>query len=303
MPSFLSRRVMPGYLRVTRANRAYIDTERARAHVRENSIRPQPYAPPRRLRSDVAIEVSREAGFPVYTLTPRSGRTSGSVVYIHGGGWVNEIKPQHWALAADIAARAATTVTVPVYPLIPFGTAGQVVPAMAKLVADNVARYGAACLAGDSAGGQITLSAAVLLRDEQQLKLPRTVLISPALDQSLRNPEIDVVQPSDPWLGKAGARVFIEYWRGDLPVDDPLVSPLAADLPGLGPLTIFCGTRDIVHPDTKLLVAKARAAGVEVDYHEGRDLLHVYPLTPTPEGKVARRLIVERIREALVHTV
>ncbi|MBL1078460.1 alpha/beta hydrolase [Nocardia sp. 2] len=299
MPSFMSSRVVPGYLRVVRANRAFTDAERARAHVRERSIRPQPYGPPRRLRRDVALEVSREAGFPVYTLTPRSGRARGSVVYVHGGGWVNEIAPQHWALAAEIAARAGTTVTVPIYPLIPFGTAGQVVPAIATLVSENMSRYGGACLAGDSAGGQIALSAALLLRDEQQVKMPRTVLISPALDQSLRNPEIDVVQPSDPWLGKAGARVFIEFWRGELSVDDPLVSPLAADLPGLGPLSVFCGTRDIVHPDTKLLVAKAGAAGVEVDYHEGQDLVHVFPLTPTPEGRAARAVIVDRLRAAL----
>ncbi|WP_264079185.1 alpha/beta hydrolase, partial [Mycobacterium szulgai] len=71
-----------------------------------------------------------------------------------------------------------------------------------------------------------------------------------------------------------------EQWRGDLPVDDPRCSPLAGDLAGLGPLTVFSGTRDILNPDARALVQKAGAAGVAVDYHERSGLLHVYPLLP-----------------------
>ncbi|NNH70751.1 alpha/beta hydrolase fold domain-containing protein [Nocardia uniformis] len=298
VPSFTSRVVVPGFLRATRANRALISAEGARERIRERTLRPLPYGPPRRLRSDVSVSVDREPGWPVYTVAPKSGRARGCVVYTHGGAWVNEIAPQHWSLAADIAALAGTTVVVPIYPLVPFGTAGQVIPAIADLVLANRSRHGDVCLGGDSAGGQIALSTAVALRDEHRITLPRTVLISPSLDLSMSNPEMDVVQPSDPWLGKPGARVLIDAWRADLPLSDPRVSPLAADLAGLGPLTIFCGTRDILVPDTRLLVEKARTAGVDVDYHEQHGLVHVYPLTPTPEGRAARRVIVDSLRGA-----
>ena len=93
-------------------------------------------------------------------------------------------------------------------------------------------------------------------------------------------------------------RVFVESWRGSLVVTDPRVSALGADLAGLGPLTVFSGTRDILNPDARLLVDRAAGAGVKVDYHEGAGLPHVYPLTPTPEGRAARALIVERLRAA-----
>ncbi|MTE13199.1 alpha/beta hydrolase fold domain-containing protein [Nocardia aurantiaca] len=298
MPSLLSRAV-PAFLRVTRANRPFISAKGAREHIRERSLRPQAYGPPRLLRSDVTIDVRREDGWPIYTLTPRSGRTRGNVVYCHGGGWVNEVARQHWQLAADIAADAGTTVTLPIYPLIPYGTADQVIPRFAALVRANRAEYGVVCLAGDSAGGQIALSTAVLLRDEEQPAMPRTVLISPALDLSLSNPEIPTVQPEDPWLGRDGGLVLGECWRGPLPITDPRVSPLFADYTGLGPLTVFCGTRDILMPDIRIMVEKARAAGVEVDYHEAAELVHVYPLTPTPEGSAARTLIVDALRDAL----
>ncbi|MFI6871713.1 alpha/beta hydrolase fold domain-containing protein [Nocardia sp. NPDC050406] len=299
MPSFLSRVAVPAFLRATRANRVFSTAEAAIDHIRERSLRPLPYHPPRHLRSDVSVTVERVHGWPVYSLTPRSGRSTGCVVYTHGGGWVNEIAPQHWALAADICAHVGTTVVVPIYPLVPFGTAEQVVAGVAELVLANSSRYGEVCLGGDSAGGQIALSTAVLLRDEHGVRLPRTVLISPSLDLAMTNPEMDVVQAVDPWLAKPGARVFIEHWRGRLPLSDPRVSPLCADLTGLGPLTVFCGTRDILVPDTRLLVQKARAAGVEVDHHERDGLVHVYPLTPTPEGRAARRTIIESLRAAL----
>jgi acetyl esterase/lipase len=296
VPSLLSR-LVPGYLRITGANRIYRSSQQASRHLEERSIRPRGFGPPRLLRRDVFVSVDHRLGWPVYRLTPKAAQARGGVVYVHGGGWVNEIALQHWQLAAQIAAEARTNVAVPIYPLVPFGTADQVVPAVADLVRTCTARYGSTCLAGDSAGGQIALSAAVALRDQQHT-VPRTVLVSPALDLSLSNPDIDRVQPSDPWLGRDGTRVFIEHWRGPLAIGDPRVSPLAADLDGLGPLTVFCGTRDILNPDTRLLVDKAGRAGVDIDYHEGSGLVHVYPLTPTPEGRAARAVLIERLRLA-----
>jgi acetyl esterase/lipase len=294
VPSLRSR-LVPGYLRITRTNWIYVRPDEARKHIEQLRIRPRRVGPPRRLRPDVSVSVDHRLGWPLYTITPRTGRTRGAVVYVHGGAWVNQIARQHWHLTAQIAAEAGTAVAVPIYPLVPFGTADQVVPAIADLVRACTDRYGSTCLAGDSAGGQIALSAAVLLRDRQHT-VPRTVLIAPALDLSLSNPEIDRVQPSDPWLGRDGTRVFIEHWRGTLALSDPRVSPLAADLQGLGPLTVFSGTRDILNPDIRLLVDKAVAAGVDVDYHEEQGLVHVYPLTPTPEGRAARALLIERVR-------
>jgi acetyl esterase/lipase len=257
-------------------------------------VRPVPYGPPRGLRSvRIEVDVRHDTGWPVYRVLPRAGTPTRAAVYVHGGAWVNQIHPVHWRLVAGLAARSGTAVTVPIYPLAPVGTAATVVPAVADLVAALVDRYGAGQVAvlGDSAGGQIALSAALLLRDRGAPPLHRTVLISPAVDLTLANPEIDLVEPRDPWLARPGTRAAIELWRGELSIKDPLVSPLFGDLAGLGPLTVFSGTRDITSPDTRLLVSRARAAGVRVDHHEEAGLVHVHPLLPVPEGRRARRLM------------
>jgi acetyl esterase/lipase len=292
-----SRMIAPA-LRLMRANRVFVTADGARRRVRDREIRPTTYGPPSRLRQDVRVEVSQQ-GWPVYTITPVGTTPAGSVVYVHGGGWVNQIAGQHWLLAAQVAAEANTTVTVPIYPLVPFGTASVVAAGIVSLVRENLERYGSTCLAGDSAGGQIALSAALALRDEHNITLPRTVLISPALDLSWSNPLIPAVQPRDPWLATPGGVVLAEFWKGELDILDPVVSPLMGDLAGLGPVTLFSGTRDVLNPDAHLLVDKAAAAGVDLEFHEGHGQVHVYPLLPTAIGRDARATIVQTLRQGV----
>jgi acetyl esterase/lipase len=293
MPSPVSR-LLPPLFRLLGYRREFASPEAMLRGVQDRLVRPVPYGPPRGFRSvEIEVDVRHDTGWPVYRVLPRRHTPTRAAVYVHGGAWVNQIHALHWRLVAGLAARSGTAITVPIYPLAPLGTAATVVPSVADLIGELVDRYGAGEVAtvGDSAGGQIALSAAQLLRDRGVPPLHRTVLVSPALDLTLANPEIDLVEPQDPWLARPGTRAAIELWRGDLPLKDPLVSPLFGDLAGLGPLTVFSGTRDITSPDTRLMVNRARVAGVQVDHHEEPGLIHVYPLLPVPEGRRARRLM------------
>lgn len=284
--------LVPLALRATRANRAFTSPDVARERIAERSLRPQSFHPPRRLTRPVTITAARHGGWPLYTVAPKGRAPRGAVVYTHGGAWVNEIVLPHWRLVEQIAAESGAAVLVPIYPLVPFGTAQEVVGTVADIARQAADRFGIVRLAGDSAGGQIALSTALELRDRHGLRVSRTVLIAPALDLSWSNPQIPQVQPDDPWLAVPGGRVFSEHWRGALPVSDQRVSPLAADLAGLGPLSVYVGTRDILSPDVRLLEQRARAAGVDVDLHVGAGLVHVYPLLPTRAGRLAREQIV-----------
>jgi acetyl esterase/lipase len=291
----LPRALAPVFLRLTRANRTFTTEAGARRRIRERSLRPAPYGPPATLRSDVRVDVEQRGGWPVYRVSRRDGASAGTVVYAHGGGWVGEIVSQHWHLAAQVAAEAGTTVLLPIYPLVPFGTAEEARVGITDLVTSAV---GPVVLAGDSAGGQIALSAAQSLRD-QGVDVAHVLMISPALDLTWSNPRIPLVQPTDPWLGTPGGRVLAEHWRGSLDLLDPVVSPLAGELAGLPPLTVFTGTRDVLNPDAHLLRTRAAAAGVALDWREGVGELHVFPLLPTRAGRAARAQIVRTLRAAL----
>ncbi len=288
---------VPLFLRATHANAPFVTEAGAHRAVRRQALRPEPFGPPKHLRPDVRVDVHRQGGSPVYTVTPSRQPPLRDVVYVHGGGWVHEIAPQHWALIAQLAAEARATVTVPIYRLLPDGNARQAHDLVLDVARRVIDRRGRVQLAGDSAGGQIALSVAQTLRDQGVPSL-RTVLVSPALDLGFSNPRILQVQPSDPWLGRDGGRVLGRLWADGLSIDDPVVSPLAGSFHGLGPMLVHTGTHDVLNPDAHLLVEAARAAGVDVTLRERPGALHVFPLLPTRSGRAARQEIVRAVRGA-----
>ncbi len=290
--------LVPVIIRATGRNKVFVTEAGALERIRERVARPEPFEPPKKLRADVEVKREDAAGWPVYTITPTAGKARGSVVYLHGGGWVNEIVALQWQFAAQIAAEASTVVTVPIYPLVPKGTAAEALRGAREIAESSLKAHGSVVLVGDSAGGQISLSTAQVLRDAG-VALPLTVLVSPAVDQTFNNPRIPEVQPSDPWLAVPGGRVLADKWRGELELTDPVVSPLFGKFKGLGPVAIYTGTRDVLNPDAHLLTEKAKDAGVEVSFTEQAGQLHVYPLLPTKIGAAARRDIAERIKSAL----
>ncbi|OYN76505.1 alpha/beta hydrolase fold domain-containing protein [Mycolicibacterium sphagni] len=292
----LGSRLVPVILRATGRGRPLSDPAAARQRIAERALRPRLFGPPRRLRDDVDVTVVHDS-WPVYTVSPAGHRARHRAVYVHGGGWVNEIEPAHWRFVAGLVAETQTSVRVPIYPLVPWGTAADVVPRVADLITADIAEAGAGntFVLGDSAGAQIALSSLICLRDNSSEQPRRAFLIAPVLDATMTNPAIAAVEPTDPWLSPAGVHVYAQHWRGQLELDDPMVSPLAATLEGLTALTIFSGTRDILNPDARLLAGKAGAAGVDVDYVQGEGMVHVYPLLPIPEGRAARRLIADTI--------
>jgi acetyl esterase/lipase len=261
-------------------------------------VRPEPFAPPRSLDRSVTLSVRRVQGWPVYTLSPKTGRTDRRALYAHGGAWVHEISYWHWRFLGELVAATGAEIVVPLYPLVPIGTAGTVIPVVADLVEELISEVGAdrVALMGDSAGGTIALAAAMLLRDRGAPAPRDLVLIAPALDLSFTDPLIPRIQPTDPWLAVPGGRAAAEHWRGQLPIDDPLVSPVHGSLGGLGRITMFSGTHDILNADALALERKARAAGHPLDFHQVPNMLHVYPLLPIPEGAAARHRIAHLLR-------
>ncbi len=287
--------IIPVVLRATHRNKPYISAANAEAEIQEQALRPESFSPPKGLPRNVELAVRREGSAPIYTVTPADSQPGGHVIYVHGGGWVHDIRSQHWALATQIAAQANVTVTVPIYELLPYGNAAAANELIVNLFEAAKANHDDVRLAGDSAGGQIALSAALTLRDRGHEQV-RTVLISPAVDLTLSNPEIPRIAPTDPWLGVEGVRVYAARWAGNLPITDPTVSPLNGDFSGLGPMLLLTGTRDILNPDARLLVDRARAAGVTVTLIERSEAVHVFPLLPTRPAAEARARIVQALR-------
>ena len=303
----LAARLMPLVMAVRGSKRQFSTADATLRRMRQLQLRPARFGPPRFL-TGVEIEVTSVSGWPVYTVTPRGGVVPRRAVYLHGGAYVFEITMQHWQLVAHLAVRTGTRFTVPIYPLAPAATASTIVPVVANLAATLIAEVGAdrVTIMGDSAGGGMALAVALQLRDRARehspdaaqpdaaqpaAAQPRTILISPWLDISGTDPQLAVIAPRDPWLAVPGSHAAGAVYRGELPEVDPMVSPINGDLEGLGRITMFSGTRDILNADAARLVARARTENIPLDYHEAPEMIHVWPLLPIPEARTARATI------------
>lgn len=289
----LASRLLPLAITLRGSKRRFSSAELTRRQIARLQLNPARFTPPQHLFRGLDVTVRTTSGWPVYEITPRGTDSRRRALYLHGGSYVYEIVPQHWKLIADLARSTDTRFIVPIYPLAPSATASTIVPAVADLVEGLIGDVGVdgTSIVGDSAGGGMALAVAMQLRDRGVPGLHATVLISPWLDISGTDPALAVVAPRDPWLAIPGSHAAGEIYRGELSESDPMVSPIHGDLAGLGPVTMFSGTRDILNADARRFVLLAGAAGLNVEYHEQPEMIHVYPLLPIPEAKTARAAI------------
>lgn len=290
----LAHRLMPAALALRGSRR--VGAEATRREMAGRALRPRSFSPPRSLgrHVDVRVECSA-AGWPVYSVAARGAdrRDLDSALYLHGGSYFREITRQHWQLVAAMARSLPVEIVVPIYPLAPMETADIVVPSATDLAEVLIAERGAErfTLLGDSAGGGMALAVAVALRERTLAPPRRTVLISPWLDITVSDPAIAAIAAHDPWLCPDGLRVAGDGYRGALDPADTRVSPINADLDDLGHVTVFTGTRDILNADARRLRERIALSNTEFEFHEEPGMLHVYPLLPTPEGRIARRTL------------
>ena len=282
------------YLPLEGSKRRYGSAERMRRHIAARALRPVRYAPPKGLERQATVSLRQVRGWPVYDLSPRTAAPARHVLYLHGGAYVNEIVIWHWLLLAHLVKRAPVRCVVPIYPLGAAAGPARTVATATDLAADLIAEVGAdwVVLMGDSAGGGMALAAAQGLRD-RGLTAGRVLLISPWLDLAVDGPEQRAIEPRDAMLAIPGMLEAARAYAGELPFDDPRVSPIHGDLRGLPPIATFTGTEDLLNPDSHRLHEACTRAGVPCELVEAPGMPHDWPLLPTPEGRAARKRIVE----------
>ncbi|MGW1422051.1 alpha/beta hydrolase fold domain-containing protein [Bradyrhizobium manausense] len=271
--------------------------EAVQAHVQKLALAPASFEPTG-LGRGVEATLTKMGGWPVYYTTPSSGYEGCNfVMFLHGGGYINEIVPAHWCFVGEMTRKAGVVCVVPIYPLAPRATAKDVVPKTAELLRMLLEDAAAAevTVVGNSAGAGLALAACQWLRDRGHRQPNRLVLISPAADASVSRPEQMAIAARDPIQDIPGIIEAGRPYAGALDIGHPFVSPLNGAFRSLAPMTIFSGTRDLLYPDSVDLAARARAAGVPVELHLLRDQPHNYALMPTPEGRRARKMILHAI--------
>jgi phosphinothricin tripeptide acetyl hydrolase len=131
-------------------------------------------------------------------------------------------------------------------------------------------------VAGDSAGGGLTIATLLALRDRGLPRPAGGVCISPWVD--LTNSAASYVSKAalDPIVTRESIALLTQAYIGTGDPKQPLVSPLYADLRGLPPLLVQVGSDEVLVDDAHGLGARAQAAGVDVTVREWPQMIHVW---------------------------
>lgn len=228
------------------------------------------------------------------------------LLYIHGGSWmagrVEKYRP-HIGRLADCSQCAILAIDYRLTPESPFPAGlNDCVMAFEWMCKNGPAGpdpASATFIAGDSAGGNLTLASLLKMRDEG-LPLPEAVIaMSAATDLSWSSDSIvecaDVEAALNPEVMPLITRFYLQ--NGEDP-NTPYASPVFADLSGLPPLLLQCGDAEILLDDTRRFAEKARNCGVEVKEEIYQDMPHVFQgFAPfLPEATEALNSIGEFIR-------
>jgi monoterpene epsilon-lactone hydrolase len=230
---------------------------------------------------DAKCEKVDAGGVPSEWVMAPGCDTGRAILYLHGGGYAIGSLNTHRRLAYDISAASSAKVLLIDYRLAPehpFPAAiDDAAAAWRWLLLQGFAANRLA-IAGDSAGGGLTIATLVNLRDKK-LGLPAcAVAISPWVDLEGLGNSLTTRSAQDPMVQKDGLLWMAKMYLNGKDAKTPLAAPLHADLKGLPPTLVQVGTAETLLDDAIRIAEKMHAAGVDARLAIWPNQLHVFPL-------------------------
>jgi epsilon-lactone hydrolase len=228
----------------------------------------------------VTVEETTVAGREAIRVRPDGGDARGRILYLHGGGYVIGSTAVQLGVPGRLALATGHEVISVDYRLAPEhacpAATEDAVAAYTALVADGPV----AAIAGDSAGGALVVSTAVVLRD-LGVSLPGALLaFSPWTD--LGGTGARTLDPTfeDAVLPRSFTRMAATAVLGGRPPDDPVATPVTADVRGLPRTIVHVGGDEILLEDSLRLAGHLAANGVEVALRVWPGMIHVFVAYP-----------------------
>jgi len=254
-----------------------------------------------RQAKDVRTEGVMAGSVPATWFDPRGVRGDTVVLYLHGGAFIAETPVFHGSLLARICRAADARGLMVNYRLAPehrYPAALDDCIAAYRWLLDQGFAAGRIIVAGDSAGGNLTLALLLRARDEALPRPAGAVAISPVTDLTFsgdsvrRNDGIDDMFSAD--LMDALVPVYLA--QRDLRTH-PHVSPVLGDYTGMPPLLLVVGSTELLLDDS-VRVAQ-RCPGAQLLVWNG--MPHVFPgFAFLPEAREATQRIGRFIRQCVV---
>ena len=214
------------------------------------------------------------------------------ILYLHGGAHTVGSAISHRAITTNIAERTGCSVFAANYRLMPENSrlAGVEDCRVAyRWILENgpagAASVDKFAIAGDSAGGNLTLSTINWVRDTGLRAADAVVAISPSVDGTCTSPSIRGNFETDLMLKPlvAGmlkiprpALLWVFWSMNKVSPASPVISPIFADLSGLPPTLLHVSAAEMLYDDAKRYVAKARSQDSPATLQSWAHMAHVF---------------------------
>jgi epsilon-lactone hydrolase len=243
----------------------------------------------------MSYETVRAGGVPAEWFRPDGCDESRVILYLHGGGYSFGSIDSHRDPVSRLCRAAGARGLVIDYRLAPeHPFPAQLEDALAayRWMLESGVDPARVVVAGESAGGGLTLSLLLSLRDAS-LPLPAAaVCASPWTDLEMRGRSM-VDNARYDYIGREVLREYVTRFVRPHDVQNPLANAQHADLRGLPPLLVLAGGAEVLLDDARSLAARAREAGVDVTLEVEPDMPHAWILFASGFGRA--RASLERI--------
>jgi epsilon-lactone hydrolase len=217
------------------------------------------------------------------------------LMYLHGGGYIMCSARFHRGLVARLARAAgvkALNVDYRLAPEHPYPAAVNDATAAYRWLISQDVKPDHIVMAGDSAGGGLTLATLVHLRDTGVPLPSAAICISPWVDLAMTGHTMSTNSKADPYVQKEQLLFMARNYLRDTDPRTPLASPLYADLRGLPPLLIHVGSAETLLSDATRIAERAGSADVNVTLEIWKDMVHGWhifaPILPDGQKAIDR---------------
>ena len=225
------------------------------------------------------IDYTKVDEVPVVWLNHKTHCSSRVILYLHGGGYLIGSTRTHIELASRIARACKAQVVMAEYrlaPEYPYPAALEDAFAVYKHLLKERISAKKIVIAGDSAGGGLSLALLQHIRDHK-LDVPAgAVCLSPWLDLSCSMSSLAKTLHRDPLITPERIRYFARHYAGASDRTQPRLSPLFAELKGLPPILIQVGGDEVLLPECELFQARAESEGIQVELQVWPEMFHVW---------------------------
>jgi epsilon-lactone hydrolase len=229
------------------------------------------------IAKDVVLQQVTNDPAPGTWVRPAGAAPGRALLFLHGGGYGVGSASAYVGLVSQIATRVGVAAFVLEYPLAPEARLPQALDLAAATLSRICGTHAAVAMAGDSAGGGLTLATAARAVDEG-LDVAAVAVFSPWTDLSLSGASVRERADRDPLLDPAYLRESAAAYVGPAALDDPRASPLFGNLEGLPPVLIQVGSDEILLDDSRRYAAAVGAAGGSARLEVWEGMHHVFQL-------------------------